>query len=87
MLGFKLKEQLMTLVIENASEKFLPLFQEVAKLDKAKITIAEEDKDITQAIIERKSPKLKKFIREYEKDKRVKKLKTYTNFDAFLQDL
>lgn len=86
MLGFKLKEQLMTLVIENASEKFLPLFQEVAKLDKAKITIAEEDKDITQAI-ERKSPKFKKFIREYEKDKRAKKLKTYANFDAFLQDL
>lgn len=76
----------MTLVIENASEKFLPLFQEVAKLDKAKITIAEEDKDITQAI-ERKSPKLKKFIREYEKDKRAKKLKTYADFDAFLQDL
>ncbi|WP_267891860.1 hypothetical protein [Helicobacter mesocricetorum] len=42
----------MTLVIENASKEFLPLFQEVARLGKAKITIAEENsnEEIAQAI-------------------------------------
>ena len=61
----------MTLVIENASEKFLPLFQEVAKLGKAKITIAKENKEITQA------------IKAFEKERKEAKTKRYKNLMEF----
>lgn len=61
----------MTLIIENASEKFLPLFTEVAKLSKAKIAIAEENQEVAQA------------IKEFEKERKEGKTKRYKNIAEF----
>ncbi|TLD79957.1 hypothetical protein LS68_008955 [Helicobacter sp. MIT 05-5293] len=61
----------MTLIIENASEKFLPLFQEVARLSKAKISIEEENEEITQA------------IKAFEKERKEGKTKRYKNIAEF----
>ena len=59
----------MTLVIENANEEFLPLFQEAAKLSKAKIKITSDN--ITQA------------IKDFEKERKSGKTKRYKDVVAF----
>lgn len=67
----------MRLVIENVEEKYVEVFKALAKGVHASVKETH------------KKPKkrLRKWILEYEKEKQAGKLKTYPNFDAFLQDL
>ena len=63
----------MTLIIENANKEFLPLFEEIAKISKAKITIEKDGH----------SDKIAKAIKEFEKERRNSKTRKYKNIEEF----
>lgn len=63
----------MTLIIENTSKEFLPLFEEIAKISKAKITIEKDEH----------SDKIAKAIKEFEKERKNGKTKRYKNIEEF----
>ena len=63
----------MTLIIENASKEFLPLFEEIAKISKAKITIEKDGH----------SDKIAKAIKEFEKERKNSKTGKYKNIEEF----
>ena len=63
----------MTLIIENASKEFLPLFEEIAKISKAKITIEKDGH----------SDKIAKAIKEFEKERKNSKTRKYKNIEEF----
>lgn len=63
----------MTLIIENASKEFLPLFEEIAKISKAKITIEKDGH----------SDKIAKAIKEFEKERKNGKTKRYKSIKEF----
>ena len=63
----------MTLIIENASKEFLPLFEEIAKISKAKITIEQDGH----------SDKIAKAIKEFEKERKNGKTKKYKSIEEF----
>ena len=63
----------MTLIIENASKEFLPLFEEIAKISKTKIAIEQDGH----------SDKIAKAIKEFEKERRNSKTRKYKNIEEF----
>lgn len=63
----------MTLIIENASKEFLPLFEEIAKISKAKIAIEKDGH----------SDKIAKAIKEFEKEHKNGKTRKYKNIEEF----
>ncbi len=63
----------MTLIIENASKEFLPLFEEIAKISKAKITIEQDGH----------SDKIAKAIKEFEKERKNGKTKRHKSIEEF----
>ena len=63
----------MTLIIENASKEFLPLFEEIAKISKTKIAIEQDEH----------SDKITKAIKEFEKERKSGKTKRYKSIEEF----
>lgn len=61
----------MTLIIENTSKEFLPLFEEIAKISKAKITIEKDGH----------SDKIAKAIKEFERERKNGKTRKYKNIE------
>ena len=66
----------MALIIENANKEFLPLFEEIAKISKAKIAIENGH-----------SNKIAKAIKEFEKERRNGKTRKYKNIEEFQRDM
>ena len=66
----------MALIIENANKEFLPLFEEIAKISKAKIAIENGH-----------SNKIAKAIKEFEKERRNGKTRKYKNMEEFQRDM
>lgn len=60
----------MTLTIENINEKFLPLFQEIAKLSNARIHITQPSE-------------IERAISEFEREQKEGKTKRYKSLDEF----
>ena len=63
----------MILIIENASKEFLPLFEDIAKISKAKIAIKKDGH----------SDKIAKAIKEFEKERKNGKTRKYKNIEEF----